>query len=211
MTCPKCGAECAENSTECPACGVIFARFEAARAQRAAAEAEAAAEAARRANIEALANEGAEPEPVPQESPQPKSKIVPIIVGGLIGLIVGVWMVAKLSEAPRTPTPPAKTAKTDSPAPRERQPVAREGQWFELTGEAVVGCLATVQLQRILDLRRSGDMNASMRQLREYIDDETCVIMDTPMRVYVETTQGPYALVRKQGGTGTAWIVMPKR
>lgn len=50
-TCPKCGADRSAEATECPQCGIIYARYEAAQVKRR--EEEAAAEAARQAQLAA--------------------------------------------------------------------------------------------------------------------------------------------------------------
>ena len=209
--CPKCGADRAEHDTECPACGVIYARFEAVQAQRAAAEAAVAAEAARRANIEALMNEGNEPTPAPETTASPPRKKSQ---SGWVALAIAsvAFIVALPILMPGDPRPPSTSSSQQQSAPeiKRPKPIATEGQWFDLTGD-VIGCLTAVQLQRALDIYKSGDLRAAEQQMREYFDDETCVMLKTPMRVYVEATQGPYARVRKQGSTAAAWIVMPKR
>lgn len=76
MICPKCKAPRPAGAVECPRCGVIYARFEAAAAKKRADDAEKlrAAQAARQAAVEAARQK---PEPAaPETKPADTSKIV---------------------------------------------------------------------------------------------------------------------------------------
>lgn len=116
-SCPKCGINWPDGkplpTIECPACGVIFAKFYAAQEKRLQAAAEQQAKAARAAEkakvgvLEPAPAAAAASAPVPRDDPAPGTKRGSRMVrfaAALVGLVVVAWAFAP---ADRTPAPSA--------------------------------------------------------------------------------------------------------
>ena len=225
MNCPKCGAPRPDGAAECPQCGVIYARFEAAAAKKRAADAEKlrAAQAARQTP---------KPEPAaPETTPAEASKIVncsacgkpvsvmadncphcghPVdkmlrlsplerkigkVVEAAIGAMILFTMLGLMYCTHKILTPQSGGGSSASSG--------------TITIRAnTVGCRSVEDFRALADMAARRDYAAFERRLKAHVATQTCKELPTGATAYREGYNGTHGAdkIRIEGESGTWWI-----
>ena len=229
MNCPKCGAPRPDGAAECPQCGVIYARFEAAASKKRAADAEKlrAAQAARQAAEEAArqAQEPAAPAPsLPKRRglvfcPTCKKQVSgnaeacphcgepirenPHLVSAETSLGFKIAMVGVLAFAAGIGYLLWWGAHASPTAKIEAQR-ARE----LVIGENTVGCRNVEDFRALADMAAAKDYKAFTNRLKAHVATQTCIILPEGATAYREGYNSTHGAdkIRIEGESGHWWV-----
>lgn len=229
MTCPKCKAPRPAGAVECPQCGVIYARFEAAAAKKRAADAEKlrAAQAARQAAEEA-ARQTPEPE---KPAPAPPKRRGLVFCPACKKQVSGNAEACPHCGEPIRDNPHLVSAETSMgfkiamagvglfacglvwllwwgahESPTAKFEAAR-AQTLTI-GQNTVGCRNVEDFRALADMAASKDYQAFTRRLQAHVATQTCIILPEGATAYREGYNSAHGAdkIRLEGESGHWWV-----
>lgn len=229
MNCPKCGAPRPDGAAECPQCGVIYARFEAAAAKKRAADAEKlrAAQAARQA-AQAIKAE----QPQEQEKPPERQNIMDCQA---CGKPVSVAAASCPHCGHPVPKQPPQLSKVDAWVNgfvlfvtigfflfmaggliycSHKFAEFQSGGGSSVSSGTItirantVGCRSVEDFRALADMAARRDYAAFERRLKAHVATQTCKELPTGATAYREGYNGTHGAdkIRIEGESGHWWI-----
>lgn len=192
--CPKCGAERLAGATDCPECGVIYARVE---------EQAAKHRAATMATCPADDHQPAKPthSPIAPPGPEKQKNSTPALLGCL-GLIVLLCLVALISESGNNKT--NRTSSNNVNSTDSQIPQVRRNVPITITKNAnIFGCHDIDSYWLLREYAKSGDRVEFKKQLEARGDK--CGFIAAGRGIAIEILPTGVAEIRDSRGIG--WYV----